>query len=115
MVDRIDRIEMDCLESRNKSLYLVSSMARKGAIDFLTRLEYDFYPPDTDKNDDFNVFHTTYNQILHYIIEIPSRDFETARQLALTYNFKCVPGLPHQPGGDDFSIHGHACFTLEFI
>ena len=113
----MDHQILDTLTGHAKSVYLVGDLHRSGAVTFLTRLEYEQYPPDTDANDSFTVFHTRYNTGLFYIIEIPATGYRAAEALARELNLKFVPGKPHRPGTDQFNLKcgDFTCFTLEYI
>ena len=106
---------MDVLEGRCNSIYIVCNVCRLNALTFLTRLEYDYYHPETDATDDFYVFQTAYQNGTYYIIELPARDYSIAETLARELNFKFIAGKPHTPGGERFNLKSDACFTLEYI
>ena len=109
--------ELDHLDARAKSVYLIGHLNRHGCVTFLTRLEYEQYHPQTDATDDFTVFHARYNNGSYYIIEIPAVHYSRAESLAREVNLKFVCGKPHRPGTEPFRLNcaDTACFTLEYI
>lgn len=108
---------MDNLHAKQGYIYIIGCTARLGSLRFATRLEYDQYPPDTPLNDSYNLFHTFYNSVPFYIIEIPNLDYQNVQKLAQECNLKLVPGKPCTPGTDSFGLacNAESCFTLETL
>jgi len=105
--------EINAIHGKRDSIYIISYMLRLGSINFMTRLEYEHYPPDTSLNDLYTLFHLKYNDALHYVIEIPKTGFEKADALAKECGLKLVPGKPFSPDYEQFAIKSDSCFTLE--
>jgi hypothetical protein len=108
-------MEIDFIPGHLKSIYLVCNIHRLGGATFLTRLEYEHYAPDSERNDDFTVYHLFYNNIPYYIIEIPAKDFKLVPALAEECGLRPVPGKPQSIGDDAFNLKcpDFSCFTLE--
>jgi len=109
--------ELEHLDARAKSIYLIGDLNRHGCVTYLTRLEYEQYHPDTEAADAFTVFHALYNNGSYYIIELPAAHYACAETLAQEVNLKFVCGKPHRPGTEPFRLNcvDTSCFTLEYI
>ena len=106
-----------CPQARQGCIYLIGCLYRPGALRFATSLESVYFPPDTDANDDYNIYQINYCNLPHYIIEVPCDCYEKAVKLATMYNLKLVNGKPNNPAADEFrlSCAGDQCFTLETL
>lgn len=104
------------MEGKMGYIYIIGNLFRKGVASFISELEFVHYPPETEANDKFNVFYTTYQNMVHVIAEIPSRDYGLADLIAVKTGLRLVPGKPHD-GNEPFSLKcgDGCCFTLEFI
>lgn len=107
--------ELDFIPGHLKCIYIVCNLHRLGAMTFLTRLEQEHFPPDTDMNDSFSVFHTFYKEMPYYIIEIPSNAFPLIPPLAMECGLRMMPGKPHAVNKEEFNLKcpDFSCFTLE--
>lgn len=107
--------EIDFIPGHLNSIYIICHLHRLGAATFLTRMEHEHYPPTTDRNDDFTVFHIFYNKLPYYIIEMPAKDYPFVLPLAVECGLRPVPGQPQAVGDDRFNLKcpDFSCFTLE--
>jgi hypothetical protein len=113
--------EVENLQGKKGSVYLISNLSRQNTLTFVTRLEWEQYPPGTERNDDFNVFVMFFQGLLHNIIEIPAKNYLSAAELAAQLSLKLVPGRPvaigHGPRPDEqfrLNVSDDRCFTLEW-
>jgi hypothetical protein len=108
---------MDTLHAKNGYLYIIGCLMRPGVLTFATDLEYHHYPPDTDLNDAYNIYRITYAEAPFYIIEIPSKDYKIAEQVAAIMNLKLQNGKPYNALAGEFRLacDSHSCFSLETL
>ena len=106
---------MDELKSKKGNVYIIGCLLRPGALKFSKELEYNYFPPDTDNNEYYNIFQLSYANMPYYIIEIPENSINIAEKLAKNFNLKFVNGKPYskQEGGFRLLCNPESCFTLE--
>jgi hypothetical protein len=86
---------MDILTAKNTSCYIVGALDRPGTLLFATELENKYYAPDTELNDQYNIFYTKYGDAPHYIIEIPKSDISFVMdEFIKQYDLVLRNGLP---------------------
>jgi hypothetical protein len=86
---------------------------------FATQLEYDYFAPDTEANDLYQIFQLHYCHMPYYVLEIPRGSYNIAEGLAGTLNLRLVNGKPTStdqkvpPFG--LVCSAASCFTLETV
>lgn len=109
------------LHAKSGHIYIIGALFRKGALTFATSLEYDYYPPDTEQNELYNIFQLQYCGMPYYIIEIPQTEssFNIVQKLAKHNGLILVNGKPASANLNDkpFGLlcNAEQCFTLETI
>ena len=106
---------LDNLDAKSGSIYIIVNLYRLGALSFVTELEHLHYPPDTDRNDDFNVFYLTYRDLPHCIVEVPAKDICLIESEAARHKLTLVNGKPLSPTYSEFRLKcsGEQCYTIE--
>jgi hypothetical protein len=86
-------------------------------LSFATQLEYDYFPPDNDENELYQIFQLLYCGMPYYIVEIPRHSYQVAENLAKNLSLKMVNGKPTSANSPPFGLlcSADACFTLETI
>lgn len=110
---------MDELRAKSGSIYIIGCLLRPGTLSFATSLEHDYFPPDDDINELYNIFQLQYCNMPYYIVEIPRGSFSVAEKVAQKYKLAMVNGKPSNPAEDDkpFGLvcNAESCYTLETI
>jgi len=106
---------MNELHAKAGQLYIIGCTMRPGTVTFATELEQQYFPPDTDINELFNIFLLQYSDTPHYIIEIPKSSYRIAEALAEELNLRLVNGKPYNTQAGPFGLvcSADSCFTLE--
>lgn len=107
------------LHAKTGHVYIIGALFRQGTLSFATSLEYDYYPPDTETNDLYNIFQLQYCGMPYYIIEIPQThsSFDIIQNLAKHNGLRLVNGKPASSDNIPFALvcNAEQCFTLETI
>ena len=106
---------MDELVSKKGNIYIIGCLLRPGTLKFATELEHTYFPPDTDRNDFYNIFRISYCNMPYYIIEIPSHSLEIVKKLANSLDLNVINGKPYnnEQGSFRLACNAESCFTLE--
>lgn len=108
---------MEGMYAKSGCIYIIGCLLRPGTLSFATQLEYDYFPPDTDENDLYNIFRLQYCGAPYYIIEVPHHSHTVANALASKLGLKMVHGKPTSSDGPPFALlcGAESCFTLETV
>lgn len=105
------------IQAKAGQIYVIGCLLRPGTLTFATQLEYEYFSPDTEANDLYQIFQLHYCHMPYYIIEIPRGSYAVAEGLANTLNLKLVNGKPtsSDPSVQPFGLvcSATSCFTLE--
>jgi hypothetical protein len=105
------------IHAKAGQIYIIGCLLRPGTLTFATKLEYDYFAPDTEANDLYQIFRIQYCDMPYYILEIPSGSYGVAERLADSLNLKLVNGKPTStdPSTPSFGLvcSATSCFTLE--
>lgn len=108
---------MDHLHAKRGYIYIIGCVTRPGVILFSVKLEFGHYPPESDLNDEYNIFRIQYSEAMFCIIEIPATDYAVAEKIAGECNLKLVNGKPYNAMTGEFSLacDSQSCYTLETV
>jgi len=101
---------------------------RPGVMLFAIKLEFWYFPPDTEKNDDFVLHRIEWQSMLWMVVSIPRQYMDLAKKIAAESGLRIVDGIPTiitpegtQPfpmGSDNVfaleNVPGHAVYGHEF-
>jgi len=96
--------------------YLVCLCLRNGTSQVMTRLEHFYYPPETEKNDEFELSISTWNEQMYAIIGIPIGDREICEKVVKMEGMRIADGVPtliSNGAYEYFPMRGPNVFTLE--
>lgn len=90
-------------------IYIILGMFRPGALTFLTKLEYEYFPPSEDINDTLNDLFTvhiaSYEGNTYSIIGVPMEYLDKCRQLADSIGLQLINGYPMTANKKDSLSH----------
>lgn len=104
--------------AKSGCIYIIADCHRPGTLTFAAELEHQYYPPDTELNEYYNLFNVKYaKSMLFYVIEVTTGKYMTRGKLdnlAKRNNLKLVYGKPYD-GNNEFPVKclPEHCFTLE--
>lgn len=108
---------LSSLMDKKDKCVIISLCARPGLQLFMTRLEYEHYPPRTPANDKFEVAVVQWEETFFYAIVIPREDtglaHKIADQLGMTLTPELVIALVVAGKPKEFPVHGENIFMVE--
>ena len=115
--ERIEKFQKTITDDKN-SIYLVGMIRppRPGVRSFFQKLEYSYFPPGTDKNDDFTFAFVEWEGTIWSVAGIPRDYFEIAKEIAKEFKVRIAGGIPNMVSEGKvifFPIDGDNVFTLE--
>jgi len=96
----------------------MSTPRRPGVMLFAIKLEYRYFPPGTERNDDFVLHVINWQNMIWMLVSIPRECMSLAKKIAAESGLKIVDGIPTiiTPGKTQpFPIGSDNVFTLENI
>lgn len=96
---------------------IVMAVQRPGVAIFSSRLEFEHFKPDTQRNMLFDLYHSEVQGGLYFItVSIPKEDRHFAEKIAREEKLRIVDGVPHfitPQGISVFPVNSPNTFTLE--
>mgnify|MGYP001308699587 CR=1 FL=1 len=94
---------------------IVCMLSRPGATLFMIKLEYTYFIPGTDANNDFLVWQMSFDGLPFFLLSIPANKKDLAYKVAGETGMKISDGIPILIGGGTeqvFPVRGDNTFTL---
>ena len=114
-------LDLIALGKRSDRYNIVCDLQRLGAMLFMTRLEYEHFPPDTEKNNifDFIIVQWPDDFKMNWaVVSVPIEYKPYVYSIATECGLRVADGVPTILGGDNiqtFPLNGPNVFTLENI
>jgi len=108
------------MRERPTQIWLISPGIRPGIAIFTTYVEFKLYPPETEKNDSFELLDLAWQGLTWLVSGMPIRDLVQLKQIAPYCGMRIIDGVPVSittiKGSlkrNVFPMNTARCFTLE--